>query len=349
MKIRKYAILLLLVMLVSVPLTSFTIEAPDPARNVGISLFYKNGTQKVSGAQFDLYLVAQAGSDGWDLVDPFDNYSISLDGDMSGLASTLEGYVLRDRLTPTQGGRTNVNGFLRLPAQAGTLKHGLYLLVARDHEQDGKIYYAQPVMLQLPGLSEDGTKWKYDLLVNIKFETDENPDDPLYVTRKVLKAWDDPGHETERPQEVVVQLFKDGELYDTVTLNAQNTWRWQWTELDAHSRWHLVEKDVENYTATVTQEGITFLVTNKYKKPETTPTPPGMTPTPTPPGMTPTPTTVPTATPTPVPTATPTPKPSQPTLPQTGQLWWPVPLMVCAGLLLIVVGLLRRRSEEYEE
>ena len=83
-KIRKYAILLLLVMLVSVPLTSFTIEAPDPARNVGISLFYKNGTQKVSGAQFDLYLVAQAGSDGWDLVDPFDNYSISLDGDMSG-------------------------------------------------------------------------------------------------------------------------------------------------------------------------------------------------------------------------------------------------------------------------
>ena len=35
-------------------------------------------------------------------------------------------------------------------------------------------------------------------------------------------------------------------------------------------------------------------------------------------------------------------------LPQTGQLWWPVPVLACAGLGCIVVGLLRRREARDE-
>ena len=31
-------------------------------------------------------------------------------------------------------------------------------------------------------------------------------------------------------------------------------------------------------------------------------------------------------------------------LPQTGQLWWPVPALLCAGLALTAAGLLRRRN-----
>ena len=41
------------------------------------------------------------------------------------------------------------------------------------------------------------------------------------------------------------------------------------------------------------------------------------------------------------------PKPPVPSLPQTGQLWWPVPVLFCAGLVLILFGLIRRREEEY--
>jgi len=33
-----------------------------------------------------------------------------------------------------------------------------------------------------------------------------------------------------------------------------------------------------------------------------------------------------------------------PTLPQTGQLWWPVPLLLAGGLALIAAGLIRRRG-----
>lgn len=38
--------------------------------------------------------------------------------------------------------------------------------------------------------------------------------------------------------------------------------------------------------------------------------------------------------------------PPPPTLPQTGQLWWPVPVLLAAGLLLVAVGLIRRRGGE---
>lgn len=39
-------------------------------------------------------------------------------------------------------------------------------------------------------------------------------------------------------------------------------------------------------------------------------------------------------------------RPSEPSkLPQTGMLWWPVPALVCGGLLLIVAGLVVRRRQ----
>ena len=52
----------------------------------------------------------------------------------------------------------------------------------------------------------------------------------------------------------------------------------------------------------------------------------------------------------------PTSPPTKPTpssgggkLPQTGQLWWPVPVLTCGGLGCIVVGLLRRRRDGDED
>ena len=41
--------------------------------------------------------------------------------------------------------------------------------------------------------------------------------------------------------------------------------------------------------------------------------------------------------------------PAKPHLPQTGQLWWPVPVLAAAGLLSCVVGLIRRRGANDEE
>ena len=38
-----------------------------------------------------------------------------------------------------------------------------------------------------------------------------------------------------RPSEVVIELLKDGKLYDTVTLNEKNNWRHTWRGLPEYS------------------------------------------------------------------------------------------------------------------
>ena len=67
---------------------------------------------------------------------------------------------------------------------------------------------------------------------------------------------------------------------------------------------------MEGYTTQIAREGLTFVVTNTGTGPASTPPPK-------------------------------TPMPDR--LPQTGQLWWPVPLLLAAGLVLVIAGLLRRR------
>ena len=38
-------------------------------------------------------------------------------------------------------------------------------------------------------------------------------------------------------------------------------------------------------------------------------------------------------------------EPGEPDLPQTGVLWWPVPVLACAGLFLFLIGWGKRRHE----
>ncbi len=73
--------------------------------------------------------------------------------------------------------------------------------------------------------------------------------------------------------------------------------------------WRVVELTPEGYTVSITQEAGTFLVTNTPKQPPETP-----------------------------PVTPPVNPPGQKTLPQTGALWWPVPILAAAGLLLIAAG-----------
>ena len=69
--------------------------------------------------------------------------------------------------------------------------------------------------------------------------------------------------ETQRPQEITVQLLRDGAVEDTVTLNAANSWRHEWTDLSARYAWTVVETDIPvGYTVKNELQGITFTVTN---------------------------------------------------------------------------------------
>lgn len=292
-------------------------EAPDPidlGRQIDLSIVYEDEDTPLRQVTFRLYRIATVSENGVPtLVAPFSTYPVSLEGQdadqWSALASTLEAYVLRDNIPATASGKTNGSGRMRM-----SLALGYYLVLGERHVQDGLVYEVLPAIVLLPTKSPVTGAWVYEAVLYPKFDSAVAPGENDFIRRKVLKVWDDEGHEHKRPAKVTVHLLRDGEVFDTVELTAQNNWRHTWEQLDARYTWRVIEEIPEGYTVEISREGITFVVRNTMDGPGDTPTDP----------------------------------PDDPDLPQTGQLWWPVPILIAGGLLLLVIGMLRRRSEWYE-
>ncbi|MBQ4550871.1 MAG: Cna B-type domain-containing protein, partial [Oscillospiraceae bacterium] len=80
----------------------------------------------------------------------------------------------------------------------------------------------------------------------------------------VAKQWVGDTAET-RPASVDVQLLRNGVVYDTVTLTANNGWSARWFNLDIDATWTVAEASVPTgYTASVAQNGNSFVITNTF-------------------------------------------------------------------------------------
>lgn len=108
----------------------------------------------------------------------------------------------------------------------------------------------------------------------------------------------------DRPGHVSVNLLKENVIVDTVVLTGENGWKYTWKNLEADADWSIVENVPEGYQAEYSVYNNTTTITNRASWYV----------------------------------------PPKDVLIQTGQLNWPVPILVCAGLFLLVVGcaLLRR-------
>lgn len=329
---RIIGILISMIMaLMLLPAAAFAAGAMDPEAAISLKLSYLDGETALSGASFDIYHVADVSESGeLTATEAFRGYNVNLRVEESDawltLASTLEGYVLRDKVAAQDSGTTGEDGVISFPTGDQKLPQGLYLVLGKRHTQNGCSYDAIPFMVLIPYQDSESGEWVYDAAAAVKYEKakvpEETPDKPGYpagttINRRVLKVWDDDGYESSRPQEVEIQLLRNGEVYDTVRLNAGNNWGYTWEKLSDAYTWTVTEKTCEDYTVAIKREGITFVVTNTHEKETVVPTTPAAPTTPTSVGT---------------------------KLPQTGQLWWPVPLLMCAGLLLIVVGAARRRG-----
>ena len=315
--------LLLCILLCSVP--AFAAGAVDVTKDVSLTIRYRDGGAPVEGVRLQLYYVATIDAyAAFSLTGDFKDYPVrvnDLDSDAwRALAETLAGYVQRDDLPPLDSAKTDGNGVAVFPSQQRRLSPGLYLVMAEPHSAGDYTYVTEPFLVSLPNLAGSDT-WQYDLSAAPKYtRTDNPPDQPQdeTVDRKVLKVWDEDGASEARPKEITVQLLKDGEVFDTVQLNAGCEWGHLWTDLPKYENgrlivWRVVEQRVEDYTVSVTQEGITFVVTNTLDRPKNPPEQP----------------------------------PENPSekLPQTGVLWWPVPVLAAVGLAFLVAGtLLKKRS-----
>ena len=259
----------LLLALLMLPITAYAAGSIDKTRDVTLTISYQDQDTPLTGAEFRIYLVATVAETGeLTVTEAFKQFHVDIRGKNDAawrdLASTLEGYVLRDGVTATDSGTTGRDGKLSFPTGSKKLTQGLYLVLGQRHTQGGYRYDAAPFMVMLPSLDAEKNEWSYAVSVTPKYDRSGVPSGSSTVTRKVLKVWDDAGNKELRPQEVVVQLLRDGAVYDTVTLNAENNWRHTWTGLKDRYTWTVVEKELKDYTVTVAREGTTFVVTNTY-------------------------------------------------------------------------------------
>lgn len=336
------------------PAAALAADRIDLDRPIALNISYRvqdgETIKTISNADFSLYLVAAA--DEWGNLtasEAFSEYFTDIRGNNDEAwrtqATTLEGYVLRDKITATDSGKTDSEGNLDFPATQSRLTAGLYLLIGDKHKQGNHYYEAAPSLILLPYNDKETQDWVYTAEIAPKCDISKTSNEggggsSSSIKRKALKVWQDEGHEAARPQAVTVQLLRDGEVYDTVTLTDETNWRYTWDGLSDSSKWTLVEKATAGYTGTVTRDGITFVVTNTYSGNGGTPPSDSNNP---PDGNSAPPDTETSQPNEPVAPTIPT-TPTVPTLPQTGQLWWPVPIMLCGGAILIMLGLLHRRN-----
>lgn len=318
----------LLVLALCLGTTAFADETVDTGREASLAVCFGQDGTGFAGVEFRVYRVANVSADAqFSLSGDFAGYPVVVNGlDSSGwrtLAQTLDAYVARDALTPLATAETGADG----RAVFAPLPTGLYLVTGDRCRQGETTYTPEPFLVSLPAQDDASGAWVYDAVATCKFDSYNTPGEQgETVDREVLKVWQDDGYEDKRPDAITVQLLRDGEVYDTVTLNQNNGWRYTWTGLDDAYTWRVAEYHTpDGYTVTVHREGVTFVMTNsRVEEIPDTPAPKTSTPA----------------------GGNPSGNAAGGSLPQTGMLWWPVPVLACGGLLLFVLGWVRRRHEE---
>jgi hypothetical protein len=275
---KNISILMTFILILSVfSLSNVLADTEDTNHRVALTLNCNYDNKPLADVTFNLYLVGDMASDNTiDITDEFGNYAVDLAGidttKTRELAETLDGYVERDNIRETISGVTDEAGTLTLP-QEGSLEEGVYLCVADQHRVGNEVYTIEPFLISLPQQLSNG-EYNYDVVVSPKIQATEFENTVDY---SVVKVWKDSESEAgtvgstsgnvetdgKRPSSIEAQLVGDGEVYETVTLNAANNWRHTWEDLDASVEWRVVEKEVPAGYSVVTElENTTFVITN---------------------------------------------------------------------------------------
>lgn len=369
---RKISALFVICLCVCTLLLCFPAKALSEQNSLTLHYYATNEALPLANAKFYIYRAAELTEDGsYALTKDFEKYQVDISdldwneaGRLTQLAITLSAYATRDEIKPLKMKTTDARGDLTFEG----LEDGLYLVfgdtLTIDVGDNEWNFSAQPLLLPLPYPNIGGTDIN-DMEVDVKYDRFPPPTKDDLVDLTVIKVWK--GIE-EHPDSITAQLMRDGIITDSAELNEQNNWQHTWKNLNTGYVWQILEKDVpEGYKVSIHQEGYVFTITNTKGDSH--------------PGQESVVTTSPSdisdgsdkrTTNTSTTTsenhstnssesrteytssgnnsdittkATTRATTTDTKLPQTGQLWWPVPLLLGGGVLLFGTGLLLRRKE----
>ena len=292
------------------------LPAEADAAAIEVTLSCVCDDEAVTGMQWSIYRIGERQSGAWVLTGEFAGYPVDLSDPsaeaVGGAAAALEGLILQKLIPPVQSVETDEAGALTVTAADA----GLYLAVPRVLYIGNTEYIASPLIF------ETGLPDSADTVFPKIYST--HTEDSLTHRYSVEKVWVGGDGETARPAEVTVDLYQDGVLAETVTLNAENHWRYTWDARQSRAAWYVAERDIpRDYTVAVTSEDTRYYIKNTFAGGTRETTAPPVTGT------------------------APQTEPDQPKLPQTGQLWWPVMPLSLIGLFMILMGLYCRQGEKH--
>lgn len=263
-------------------------------------------------AQLRLYRIAEIDEDAsFTLTEAYQDYRVVLDDDAEAAALALESYINRDQKVPEAYAQTDKNGVVRFE----NLETGIYLLLSNRVEKDTFCYEPLPVMVSLPSKSVEMSQYQYDVVINMKYTKMNIEDLPETINLKVMKSWEG-GSSNTQPKSIVATLLKDGFEHDKVELSQANNWQHEWKDLSSKFVWDVIEDKVpEHYTLKKNKNNLTIILTNTYDDDSDDDSG----------------------------------NKKPPKAPDSGQLWWPIPLLVVGGLSFVVLGFILRKKEDINE
>ena len=307
MKKHIYQNILKIFLILSACIFSFTCAYAEETGSITVNTPMED--MKVS-----LYHVGEFTEQGtFTLTKQYQSYSVSLDHSSSeewqATANTLAQYIERDGVQADVEGVSSSNHTIAF----NNLTCVLYLMIGSEKEVSNKgnveIYTPQVAFIALPDVSTDDP---YHISTIMKYEKNDYTQTSLHV----LKVWKNDSDNT-RPASIQVDLLQkdtDGNtiVFDQQILSDENHWSYTWNDLSSRYTWNVIETTVpEGYTESSIKEGNTVVLTNT----STTPVIEEQK------------------------------KPSN-QLPLTGQLQWPIPVLVIAGIMFLIIGKVCRKYEE---
>lgn len=290
-----------------------------------ITLICRQDGTILSGMEWKLYRVGERDGSEIAFVPALSGYSMDL-GDLSPdtidtAAKTVESYLIAAGVQPIAQGKTGTAGELAF----GGLENGLYLADGKNLQVGETCYFPSTMLIEI---RDADASVDYDAYPKFYFTLLSGDEKKLTVK----KVWnDDDNRYQKRPDSLTVDLYKDGALNKTATLNEENSWTYSWTALDDGAEWTVAERDIPvPYKVMIDYNSTQFVIQNSDSETAETTAPPGTG-------------TTAASTVTTVTTAPPN------KLVQTGQLWWPVLPLSLVGVLLVGAGISMRAGKKKHE
>ncbi|MCJ7834848.1 Cna B-type domain-containing protein [Cuneatibacter sp. NSJ-177] len=144
-----------------------------------------------------------------------------------------------------------------------------YSVSERNGDAEGMTYDSRQRIIQVKvtkggtgKMSAELVSDQSELIWNNVYQSTPVTPDPDETSLTVKKEWvlNDGGKATDS---IKVELLRNGERFDEITLNAHNGWEYTWNDLAGGYRWSVAEVDVpEGFTAEVSNQGNTWIITN---------------------------------------------------------------------------------------